>query len=981
MKEYPSKNEIEKTLNEIIPFNPQLVSKELSIFDQIVAKSQSEKSPTAQDISRLADTAAPPSTWSIADISDITVSAEEKASVSSIFDINADADVMNVMTAYNPINATKQDAKAQSVLEGLNPYPKLQETEVTTNNDDFVELSKTYGQPEIVRLNDAKTAIDVYTTPQSGSENFTKNTLPTLPGFPAGIKAASILSDSAIEPQYNQVAAINGPQHNRLAPGSAAICSEKMVATAYNYANDKKDKDKASNSKNADKKSKLEYWLDYAEKVMAAGECSNQLVLHYQSFATELLCPGVSEPQATEVQWQTLNIIDEFYSQSYDGWSPLNPLKTYHFNNVPQKVNTVDNKPLVTVSDLQSYSDGMSNRFIYGTLKVNFFYNIGFMIRMVEGKPVVKFFAPSESANSFEPKYNYLFELIGKLYPQAQWGSADAQDIIQDSKIPPVFADSEVFDQTLKPFGQIDTDCVGFYYKSFDREHFARVHIYNVPNATMLIFVDQLDKSDIRFYGKVDKVATIEVKRGESAFDDQIRYAPPRSGNKLAYYILPNHGLYLREAIKTDDTYTLSLVNAWQGGINAIPCQLTLTDDGGYDIQYEQNAAPNKSFVKSYDSFVMVDEKGDKKNYKDLWFNTLVEQDTSSRRLSDIISKGDVEYHYSTNHQGMLRVIISISNHENEGGNLIIACNEKGTRGSLSQYETQNSVHSPEFYPPMPVAHNIQKKSLLPWDHYLQDTEIVFTNDKEKYIDKDRKIVYGEDGKKQKSYFHASCDSMENGWMLYELEQQVTEAEKAASDSRLYGYGKRHQVELQVVNPYGIPLSLPEGACIEYRLSSQARLIDRSNPADPVCIHSNRTVSYTANMVGSSKSVFEINLGHEDDIVAGTSLFYRIVSNDAFEQGDQQAPVMRLNTSTPLQSGESLTTQWKSFNISYKLLQRMDSDHFDQAQPGNSNKTTPAQLLRENADKGKYSDETAKQLAEGYSKLYQVSKPQNGVYL
>ena len=214
-------------------------------------------------------------------------------------------------------------------------------------------------------------------------------------------------------------------------------------------------------------------------------------------------------------------------------------------------------------------------------------------------------------------------------------------------------------------------------------------------------------------------------------------------------------------------------------------------------------------------------------------------------------------------------------------------------------------------------------------------------------------------------------DYLETAWKQYELNAKVSGDE--AEVEQWTTTGNFLHVELTCANDSHYPAQLPDNACVEVRLADKVYVADITDPQNIQTIASDRLKSYCTKPNAQGRVILQVDVGHPTDITAGTSLYYRIVNKDSLSFS-RNGPKLLLNP-----ANDDVTTDWKVFNISYRLHQRMAD--YDTTPPNASQSPKDVfqgdQFKPGDKLKGITADQIGENLPGQYQKLSDASAPAN----
>lgn len=260
---------------------------------------------------------------------------------------------------------------------------------------------------------------------------------------------------------------------------------------------------------------------------------------------------------------------------------------------------------------------------------------------------------------------------------------------------------------------------------------------------------------------------------------------------------------------------------------------------------------------------------------------------------------------------------LRIDQYHADGKTMLVAFNEAGTAHTFESLLAvivpgawgfiQNSTL---FYPPAPIAFDAFKINHMPAT--AQDSEVIYTAKRLRIQDTAAKrLVPNSAGAEVYSYFHAISEPIEGRWNLSELETN------SAAGTNIY-IDKRHRINLAITNIYGAPTTLGEDVYVELRFDTPLKLFDKTNPLAPKHYYVNsRQVSIFAKPGVGGKLTLEADLGgSRNKLYRGATMSYRLIKKSDLKLVDG-SPVAALS------SLSDSTTGFKACNISFAAFDRL----------------------------------------------------------
>jgi hypothetical protein len=654
--------------------------------------------------------------------------------------------------------------------------------------------------------------------------------------------------------------------------------------------------------------------LIYSQKMIAVSNSDNttnpDIRVYYQSNASKLLEPSVEYEEDTS--WEYLNIIDHFnYAESYSFTS-------------------------YSIVDLDNYSDGVGNRFIYGTIRFDDLYSYGFVIAYASlgaTKPRVSFFAPkflsvhASTISDMQSTFNSLgIDTDGVLLKDFT--------IFQHQKFLP-------FSSLVTTQGSL-SDSVLFSFESFDVEN---MQIHKINEKYNLNLLTETYNSTIKRYmisvditggGVTYLLDTYENRPSMYVANDILHFTFNTSDIQLGdiyrdiyksddigyeVALLEMQTSYIRGVVNNTDEYHIILASSYFDSMGMGIAQKSIKLDS---VTYRVNQLL-KSKVSFDDTFY------EEHSYKTLWFNDTVDSLVSKSLHESVVKNGGKYDFYATqNQQGILKGYFVIKIQEND---FLLNFNEQGqnpepTAEQLYNYQdfddiyTQIKENKTLFFPPIPIATGV--KSLFVNRSVGQEEEVLYTAIRDKKVESSSQTLVENEDETLLSYSYSTYDNLSGVWSTQELSQNLTEQE---SKSHLFKQ-PRHIVHMYANSIYDYPSQVEENIYIEVRFTKAVVVTNLTFIDTPKTYRAKRDTSLFLKPDRKGKITLEIQSGvTRQEIFNGTSMLYRLLDENDLTL-DQDKPIATINSSS------TSSTNFMHCNISFKLLQRVSTEHANHFQEG-----------------------------------------------
>lgn len=811
------------------------------------------------------------------------------------FNIHPSADVLDSVQTFVKFQTNKLDA----VVESSQPMFMLTAPSVS-HDGSFKPLSKTYGQPEILHLdnnNDGNTYVEINTNSHKNNIGLVKERINI--GTTPKIQRSNGLSYT-----YNDIVSCNGSQHNTVNENGKFI-SQKMAIVA-------------ANSKMAlgDDWNDIEQWYD----IMSSNgfdALSMQLQLIYQY--DEIDAIGSSTDSDTSSAWKTIHILDSLngawtdISDVFDtnGWA-LSPLDTYFG---------------VSIDDVSMYTNEIGKDFLYGTVSIGYFYSVGFIVTFDGDEPEIHWYMPEETgfytneSGKDMIKYNARYALLSMLVNNS-WDNFEP--ITPNLQVPiDVFLSTTTLDFGLKNWEKflgkvifkpmfVDDAHVIMRYQTLDG---MTLDTDTVKKLAAFIKVPLKSRSDRRISiietqdpsTKVEAALNMVETLSVSGPVTEIKYSPNiNNSSTLAATVFDN--LYALQSNIFPETKSFIGVGSTVSDGNRLLMRNTDYISEPFNLYF----IPGGDLSAGWDDSAQTP-----------WYIEHGLIPDSAFPLTEYMNDAfDVKY--SRNHENIITVSI------------IPTDSTKLTFEWKIDEKILMNDNPLDIKVPQPVGVGI--KRVLPWNNYLHESELLYVGLEQKNIAPlsnganagSLRDLTHQSSSEAESYFYAYNDYLEKNWKLIELQTAPPEAPKQV-DKITKVKQRLHQATLVITDQNNNAVTLSENLHVEIRCNSGAIVQDITYPEKIKKVHLNRTTSYLAKDDGKGHVKLQIDVGHEGDLLTGVDLHYRIV--DAGDSGIAAFPSSRVGSPEKVLnvSEKSLTGNWSSFNISYALHNRMA--HMDKNQP------------------------------------------------
>ncbi len=933
------RKEMKSYLKDWMPKNNNLIKKELEIFDAIITRRDFLKTTSLAALSVIIGHGCnkPPSQWEdeVPNSIDWTISDSDMATVTTPCNIAIDSDIHQAFTTYNPLPAVGSEDSttiSHSIMESFNPHVMTANSESEITNIGLNLPTRTYGIPEHIHLekqsNESDYSLAIYEKSNDGHH---------------GLKQTIINLRDSSSIAYDSLVASNGSFHNKIK--NNLVHKQKMVLL--------------SNKNDTH---------DYNE--------TSALRLYYQTEFSQLLLPD--ENFVSNSNWDNyIDLIKEFKTQESTA-----SFKSYK------------------IVEINTYTSGDNHSFIYGTIRFDSFYNYGFVISYddftqideTNVRPAITFFTPQfMSYNS-----NGIPKLINDYNNNSSSINSPLSDIIIFSN-----ANFTPLAQLVDEEGKLQSKFIFSFYclsaldetvsnnSGYDLSKFTNLNSDFIKRYPMIVEHNALDSSSILYtLDDYNSFGKIEINSNQLHFS----FSVYKGQEFLDTDIWEN--IYNKQTNKVDHMFVRSIKSS---GTN----YEILTSSSHYDESNEEFGLSHQTIninseiaVSSIDSnnILFDDMSSDDGKYKDLWFNSILSGYSS---LYDCVYKkggiGTIDFHATHNHQGLLRsyLLIRYGDENQETKSILLGCNEKGTENTTTfAYQNHNNIVNKigiQHYPPMPISID-NPFSLYHWSGISEDGEVLYSSIRQHEIDGNKQLVENSNNKLL-SYMHSSCNLAQKVWNMRE-EQLHVDSKSDTIETNLVK-NDLHQLHLHVTNCYRNGVSLYKNTQLYSTLTDEE--LSQVKAKDPnadvyVEIRFNKRVSikdYTdiTNIKtyhpGANNSIFlgtdstgklslEIDAGTKDDKYNGAIMQYRLVDKaNLVKQNDKALAIVTNNS-------DSLTTDFKSCNISFKTYQRLSTQNYDNVQIGVSKDSNTAKSVLDNINSS-----SSENIAQAYSKVSDNTAPNN----
>jgi len=910
---------LHKRLVSWLPNDNKLVEKELQLFDSLMKRRNFLKTTSFAAIAAFINTgcgdsgySGPPSSWDDSQ----QIDTVDQASVQTASRIAVDADIIDSLQSYNALPAAGSVDAPYVVdsahIESFNPHIMTIDSPTVFTKSGLNPLTYNYGIPELIHLSQTTPSSDytleIYEEDREGH---------------GGLKEASINLDGSAAGKFNVLVASNGNFHNHVNKGVGY--SQKLALLAHVGAN-----------------------FNYGDTSKVSA------LLYYQTTSTPLLKPGVS-PEKNSL-WKSIDVMEVFKQR-----------ETHPFNNY-------------TISEVDTYHDGMNNRFIYGTLTLDDFYSYGFIITynsLTDTKPTITFFAPkylSTQSTDFIALVNAFSD----------------ENLYNDSP-----RDLKVFKgQTFKPLAQSNNsdgtlkNSVIFSFFSFDITIGSNNSYLDLDDSGLIdISVLSTDTSIMKRYIVVVDTSKEGVKYLFENFTPTLSLENEGDPVQITFDMSGIPSVDIWSDLYDQNNYQLS--NMFTRFVQTSASEISILLATSFYDQISLGIT-NKSITlsSSGDGYRLSKEVlsnnvlfenvkiEDGKDYQTLWFDDMKVHVNNYNTLVQCVNNynGILDFHCAHNHQGLLRSYFHIR-YENTDGSInsfLIGFNEKGITNddSMYAYQThdnllQNMINNKVYHrPPLPIAINPYK--VHKWQSIAHDGEVMYSAYRANITDETTKTLLPNDGSQGilLSYKHATCDALEDSWVLYEKEKQV---QKDQVLSNLYTIAT-HQLHLHTTNIYGHSVALDINTYVEVRFSKTVMVRDYTDVTNPRTYSLSRLSSLFLKPDSSGKVILEVDTGtSKKNKYLGATMMYRFVDASMLSYNDITQPVATLVSTL------GSTTEFKQCGISFKTYERLSSGSITDTNGKNEVKIEDklTDTFDTNYQAG-VSDVTL-----GYSKLHDAAKPDN----
>jgi len=936
IKEYREK--LKNRLEEWIPDNSNLVSKELTIFDHIVSRRDFLKTTSvAAALITLGGCGKNkskgnflPSDWDDTNNFGNGGTVLEEASVSRASKIVVDSDIMDGVQQYYALPSSgSEDAKEvidDAILESFNPHIITTQSEETLSQSGLKPITRNYGIPEIVQLCKNDTSdyyFNIYEELRDGSQ---------------GLKGQKIILEETASLHFTQLVVANGNYHNRVNEQKAY--SQKMILLAN-----------------------------------TTGIENQALRMYYQTASSPLLIPGVKIEESQD--WEYLDVIELFKASE----------NSLSFENY-------------TVLDIGTYEDGNNHNVLYGTIRFDDFYSYGFVATftgVTDEKPTVTFFAPH-----FLSHQGTTIQTLNNSFNQAfiDNDEIEHEESLKDfalfayQRFIPFVHTVDNYGKTqpniLFSFIAFDTSTDGYYNgvvevddESVDLSHFCTIDSTIIKRYILSVNTQdggviypmesykpeplvELDEDYFTLKFDTSTIPTIDI--WQKIYDPEGKY------HHQADLKLKN--AYVRSVKRKESHFEIILANSYFDTYNLGITHHALTLGHTLEENFTLEESNIDSTVSKMDS--VFNTKGE--DYKSLWFNDMVGSQNSYTSLSECINNdnGYFDFYCTHNRQGLLRSYFVVNVNKNHSRDFshsfLLNFNEQGNLENNQNYFSQNHetlfhqivTDTIQKHPPLPITLN--PKKLHRWRVVGQDEEVHYVARRAYETDEDSKELKPNSGERTLySYHHASVDALEGSWVTQEYTRKIPKD----TNPKDYTYKTtKHHVHLHTNNIYNYPVTLEENRYLEVHFSKAIQVTDMTDPTHPSTYSVSRFSSLFLKTDSQGKISLEINAGtNNNDMFKGVNMKYRFL-----EKSD-----LRVNQDNPVgitDGAGSQTSEFMQCNISFKQFSRLSTQNIDKVQLGASSDTPiMGEMLRDNIKEG--NEELLPKVTDAYAKLYSAAKPDN----
>ena len=922
-------------LEEWIPDNSNLVSKELSIFDHIVSRRDFLKGTSvAAALMTLGGCGKSqsegnflPSDFGYTNSEDDII---EESSVLRASKVVVDSDIMDGVQQYYALpSSSSEDAKEvidDAILESFNPHIITTQSEETLSQSGLKPITRNYGIPEIVQLCKNDTSdyyFNIYEELRDGSQ---------------GLKGQKIILEETASLHFTQLVVANGNYHNRVNEQKAY--SQKMILLAN-----------------------------------TTGIENQALRMYYQTASSPLLIPGVKIEERQD--WEYLDLIELFKASE----NSL-PFENYTVLDIGTYADGNNHNILYgTVQFDDFYSYGFVATFTGVT----------------DEKPTVTFFAPhflshqGTTIQTLNNSFNQAF--IDNDEIEHEESLKDFALFAYQRFIPFVHTvdnDGKTQPNILFSFIAFDTSTDGYYNgvvevddESVDLSHFCTIDSTIIKRYILSVKTQdggvlypmesykpeplvELDEDYFTLKFDTSSIPTIDI--WQKIYDPEGKYQHQAD--------LKLKNAYVRSVKREESHFEIILASSYFDTYDLGITHHALTLGHTLEENFTLEESNIDSTVSKMDS--VFNSNGE--DYKSLWFNNMVGSQNSYTSLSECINNdnGYFDFYCTHNRQGLLRSYFVVNINKNHSGefshSFLLNFNEQGSIESNQNYFSQNHetlfhqivTDTIQKHPPLPITLN--PKKLHRWRVVGQDEEVYYVARRSYETDEESKELKPNSGERTLySYHHASVDALEGSWVTQEYTRKIPKD----TNPKDYTYKTtKHHVHLHINNIYNYPVTLEEHRYLEVHFSKAIQVTDMTNPTHPSTYSVSRFSSLFLKTDSQGKISLEINAGTDNnDMFKGVNMKYRFL-----EKSD-----LRVNHDTPVgvtDGAGSQTSEFMQCNISFKQFSRLSTKNIDNIQLGAPSDTPiMGEMLKKNLKEGK--DELLPKVTDAYDKLYNAAKPDN----
>ncbi|WP_321314826.1 hypothetical protein [Halarcobacter sp.] len=924
-------------LKDWIPNNNNLVKKELEIFDSIMTRRDFLKTTSLAALSVLIGYGCnkPPSQWEDdgSNSIDWTISDSDMSTVTTPCNIAVDSEIQEAFTTYTPLPAVGSEDStiiSHSIMESFNPHIMT-----ASNEDEITSIglnlpTRTYGIPEHLHLekqsNESDYNLSIYEKDNDGHQ---------------GLKQTIIkLKDTSLI-DYDSIVATNGSFHNKIKDNF--IHKQKMVLL--------------SNKNDTH---------DYSQ--------TSALRLYYRTEFAKLLLPD--ENFISTTNWDNyIDLIKEFKNQE----------PTASFNSYK-------------IAEINTYTSGDNHSFIYGTIRFDNYYNYGFVISyddftqidVTNVRPAITFFSAQFMS--------YNSEGISNLIKDYNDNSASIvtplSDILIFSK-----ANFTPLAQLVDDEGNLQSKFIFSFYclsamdetvsntSGYDLLKFSNINSDFVKRYPMLVeHKDVASSSVVYTLDDYDSFGKIEIASNQLHFSFSVY--------KEHEFISTDiwESIYNKQTNKVDHMFVRSIKS--NGSNYEVLTSSTHYSESNMEfglshhtIEIDLNTKISVNNVYS-NNILFEDMSSDDGKYKDLWFNNILSGYSS---LYDCVHKkggiGTIDFHATHNHQGLLRNYLLIRYSDEKS--ILLGCNEKGIEETTKfAYQNHDNIINKlgiEHYPPMPISIDNPLK-LFHWHGIAEDGEVLYSSIRQNEINSNNQLIENSN-KNLLSYMHSSCNLTQKVWNMREEQIHVD----FGSDTIETNLVKNdlHQVHLHVTNCYRNEVSLYKNTqlfsnlsddqisqvkekeanadiYVEIRFNKRVSIKDYTDITNIKTYHPSANNSIFLSTDSKGKVSLQIDAGTKDDKYNGAIMQYRLIDKSNLIKQSDKALAIVTNDSN------SLTTDFKSCNISFKTYQKLSTQNYDNIQIGASKDSDTAKTVLDNINSSSSHD-----ISHAFSKVLENTSPNN----